>query len=215
MSDNQEWLPEAPDNVGGGGGSSRYDRVSDWNEVQRKVGKKTVTFYERRCRILGPGISGVLAWSTDNKPHRYRSAAEIPADFKFRDNKFQPGKKEQPSEFIAYPAWCYPDFKVIEMAKWGLTSNFRSLAAKQGRPDGYDVVLVKGEDDKGKVFYNVELYVPEDGQVKSPVPDEAKKAYAEAVAAGFDITRLFGGGDPFSGPAATPDAPPAQESVPF
>lgn len=212
MSENDGWLPEAPEVPSSGGG--RYDRIADWVEVPRKVGRKTISFYERRCRILGPGVSGLLAWSTDNKPFRFRPNEKVPADFKFRDNKYDPGKKESPAEFIAYPAWVYPGFKIIELAKFGLTSNFRSLAAKNGRPDGYDIVLVKGENEKGKVFYTCELYVPEDGQVKSPVPAEAAAAYAEAVAAGFDLNRLFDGGDPFSAPAAA-DGAAEQQGVPF
>ena len=75
MSDS--WAPEEPERTGG---TSRFANPKSWLEVRE--GKRI--YQKIRFRILGKAVSGFLAWSADNKPFRFRSEKDIPADFNWR-----------------------------------------------------------------------------------------------------------------------------------
>ena len=75
MSDS--WAPEEQERSSSTG---RFANPKNWLEV--KEGKRT--YQKFRFRVLGPAVSGMVAWSADNKPFRFRSEKDIPADFNWR-----------------------------------------------------------------------------------------------------------------------------------
>lgn len=211
MSEQDGWAPEEPEQRRTSG---RFVQAKNWMEVSEGTGKSRRTFQRFKCRILGKALAGIVAWTADNKPARFKSEADIPEDFNWRlhsDGQHK-GKKEFPKAFWAMPVWDYEvsEVRVWEVTQSGLKDALRSLAANPewGSPLGYDVTVTR----EGKGLNTKYALSP---SPKSAVPVEAAQAWNDAVAAGFDLERLFGGGDPFSGAAAAPDVPPAQESVPF
>lgn len=214
MSEQDGWAPPEPERSST---SSKYVQPKNWCEVTEGSGKSKRSFQRFKFRVLGKAISGFTAWSADNKPSRFKTEAEIPADFNWRlkDDGPHKGKRELPKAFWAFPVWDYEasEVKVWECQQLALKDGIGAYArnADWGSPVGYDLTAErsgKGIDTKYSVV----------ASPKSPVPDDAVKAWNEAVAAGFDITRLFDGGDPFSAPAAEVDVPaPAGhgQQIPF
>lgn len=206
MSDSG-WAPEEPEQRRTSG---RFVQPKNWMEV--KEGKRI--FQKFKCRVLASPVAGVVAWNADNRPSRFKSEAEIPANFNWRLHKDgdHVGKKEFPKTFWAFPVWDYEvsEVRVWELTQAGLRDAFRALAANPewGSPLGYDVTATR----EGKGLNTKYALSP---SPKSAVPVDAATAWNECVAAGFDLNRLFDGGDPFSAPAAAAGDAPAQESVPF
>jgi len=212
VSENDGWAPEEPEQ--GRRTSGRFVQPKNWMEVSEGTGKNRRTFQRFKCRVLGKAVAGVVAWTADNKPARFKSESEIPASFNWRlhgDGQHK-GKKELPKGFWAFPVWDYEvnEVRVWEVTQAGLKDALRALTANPewGSPLGYDLTATR----EGKGFDTKYALAP---SPKSAVPVEAAQAWNDAVAAGFDLERLFSGGDPFSAPAAAAGDAPAQEAVPF
>ena len=207
MSDQNGWAPDEPEQRRTSG---RFVQPKNWMEV--KEGKRT--YQKFRCRILGQAIAGVTVWTADNKPARFKSEADIPGDFNYRlqDKGPHAGKKELPKGFWAFPVWDYEtsEVRVWEVTQAGLKDALRALASNPewGSPLGYDVTATR--DGKG-----LETKYALAPSPKSAVPGDAAQAFVDAVAAGFDLNRLYDGGDPFSAPAAEAPAVSAPVALPF
>lgn len=207
MSEQNGWAPDEPEQRRTSG---RFVQPKNWLEV--KEGKRL--YQKFRCRVLGPAIAGVVAWTADNKPARFKSEADIPEGFNWRlqDKGPHAGKRELPRSFWAFPVWDYEtnEVRVWEVTQAGLKDALRALTGNPewGSPLGYDVTATR----EGKGLETKYALAP---SPKSAVPLEAAGAWNDAVAAGFDLNRLYDGGDPFSAPAAAPAVPATQESVPF
>lgn len=210
MSEQNGWAPPEPERSGGS--SSRFVQPKNWMEVTEGSGKGKRVFQRFKFRILGSAISGFTAWSADNRPSRFRSEKDIPADFNWRLQEKGPhaGKRELPKAFWAFPCWDYEtsEVKVWEVSQAGIRESIGGYARNWGSPVGYDLTVERS----GKGLETKYTVVPSE---KSPVPADAAKAWNECVAAGFDLERLFDGGDPFSAPAAAADAVAEQPGVPF
>lgn len=206
MSEQQNgWAPEEP---ALSKGPSRYVQPKNWLEVTEN--KKKVQVF--RFRVLSHAVAGVVSWGEDGKPYRFRSEADIPADFKPRlqDKGKHKGKPELPKLFWAFAVWDYETalVKVFEMTQQSLRDAIRGYVPTWGPPTKYDIVAKRQMVD-GFWEYSAVNQPPADPDAAAVV------AWNECVAAGFDLSRLFDGGDPFSAPAAAPDAPAAQAEVPF
>lgn len=209
MSEQNGWAPEEPEQRRTSG---RFVQPKNWMEV--KEGKRT--YQKFKCRVLGSAVAGVTVWTADNKPHRFKSEADIPAglDYRLQDKGPHAGKKELPKGFWAFPVWDYEvqEVRVWEVTQAGLKDALRALATNPewGSPLGYDVTATR----EGKGLDTKYALSP---SPKSAVPDAAVVAFNDAVAAGFDLSRLFDGGDPFSAPtaAAGPAAEPTPVQIPF
>jgi hypothetical protein len=211
VSEQNGWAPPEPERSGS---TSRYVQPKNWMEVTEGSGKAKRVFQRFKCRVLGKAISGFTAWTADNKPVRFRAEKDIPADFNWRlkDDGPHKGKKELPKAFWAFPCWDYEahEVKVWEVSQAGIREAIGALARNPewGSPLGYDLTIErsgKGLDTKYAVSPSP----------KSAVDVEAAGAFNDLVAAGFDMERLFDGGDPFSAPAAAPVATETQPVIPF
>lgn len=210
MSESNGWAPDEPERTSS---TSRYVQPKNWMEVTEGSGKSKRTFQRFKFRVLGKAISGVVAWTADEKPARFKSEADIPSDFNWRLHKdgAHAGKRELPRAFWAFAVWDYEasEVKVYEVTQKGLRDAIGAYARKPewGSPEGYDLTIErsgKGFDTKYAVTVSS----------KTPPPEEAVKAYVALVSAGFDLSRLFDWGDPFSAPAAA-DGAAEQQGVPF
>ncbi|HEY6009489.1 MAG TPA: hypothetical protein VIU40_14275 [Geobacteraceae bacterium] len=205
MSEQNGWDAPEPERSKG---PSRYVQPKNWLEV--KEGKKTSQVF--RFRALASPVVGTVVWSAEGKPCRFRSEADIPADFKARlqDKGKHKGKPELPKTFWAFPCWDYEQalVKVYEMTQESLRESIRKIVKQWGPPTEYDLVASREMVDG---FWTYSLV----NQPPKPLDEHASAGWAEAQAAGFDLARLFDGGDPFSAPAAAPDAAAVQATVPF
>lgn len=135
-------------------------------------------------RALDKPIFGFVAWK-DKKVQRRRENTFKPADL-------DAGTKAK--HFWAFPVWNYAAncVQVLELTQSTVQEAIKNLSrnAKWGSPLAYDVVVTA----KGEKMDREYQVVPEP---KSDLPEAAYAAWSEAQLAGFDISRLFDGGDPF------------------
>ena len=210
MADQDGWAPPEPERASL---SNRFVSPKNWMEVTEGSGKGKRVLQRFKCRILGKAISGFTAWSADNKPLRVRAEGDVPADFNWRlkDDGPHKGKRELPKTFWAFPVWDYEtsEVKVWEVSQAGIRDAIGGFARNPdwGSPLGYDITVErtgKGLDTKYAVAPSP----------KTAVPGDAAAAFNDLVAGGFDLDRLFDGGDPFSAPAAEA-VPAAPVELPF
>lgn len=205
MSEQSGWAPEEP---ALSKGPSRYVQPKNWLEVTENKVKVQVF----RFRTLASAIAGVVVWGEDGKPYRFKAEADIPVGFKVRlqDKGKHKGKPELPKLFWAFPVWDYEQalVKVFEMTQQSLRDGIRGYIPEWGAPTGYDLVAKRKMVDG---FWEYSIV----NQPPKPLDENAVTAWSEAQAAGFDLSRLFDGGDPFSAPAPAADAPAVQATVPF
>ena len=146
-------------------------------------------------RVLAPPIRGSLLWITrDGRdvPIRKRegiefSAAELKSAQRGRD-----GKPSPPRHFWAMPVWNLERVQVLEIVQATIQRAIHSLTKnpKWGSPLRYDLV-VERSDATGKTVYVTTPSPPE------PMDAQAEQAWAELQLNGFDLSRLYDGGDPF------------------
>lgn len=170
-----------------------------------------------RFRILSlPPISGLLKWGvapgdTKDRPVRIKLGGQFPDGYTWQANKFNPaGGERKPQYFLAFPIWRY-DNKQVEV--WEVT---QSIVQEQyeasikhpdfGDPLGYDFTLTRS--DKNETTY---LLQP---SPQKPLAAAVQKAWETCQQGGFDLTRLYDGGDPFSGPPVAAVAG-GDEDIPF
>jgi hypothetical protein len=156
-------------------------------------------------RILQAPIFGWQGWKLidgKNTPFRF------PMDQKPTDaSSFKDGKL---THFWAMPVFNFNDGKVevLELTQKSLQEAIETYARSEwGSPLGYNLTVTREGTGRDDTKYSA-INGP-----KSELTPEAAQAWADVQAAGFDITELYRGGEPFepSTAAETPaQAAPAQ-----
>ena len=179
--------------------SDRWVNPKKWEEVTED--KKPVKRF--RFRVLTPVSVGWEVWGTDDKPHRAKTKAEL-ASVELRDDRFNPGKKEQPKETWAVGV-VDVDAQMVKVWTFALATvknAFRSVTAEWGSPFDYDLVCKQGKASDGKTVYSLTVHP----SGKTPLAGAGADEWAAMKAAGFDLEAVWTGGDPF------PSAPAASDS---
>lgn len=143
--------------------------------------------------ILASAIIGWEYWNTAGKPVRLdHEPEETPADIRRNDE----GKPEKIKHFWAFPVWSFEDERVqiLELTQTTIMREITALVKNEewGTPVMAYPITVTREGKKLDTKYTV---TPSPAK---PVSEEVKKAWEETQAKGFDLTRLFEGGNPFS-----------------
>ncbi len=142
--------------------------------------------------ILDSAILGYEYWNLDNKPVRVaEKPTTMPADIRTEDD----GKKVI-KHFWAFPVWNRKAqaVNVLEVTQKTVMGALQNLARsdKWGDPImSYSITVTR----TGKGFETEYNVVP---NPKEEIPAEIVEAWEQVKADGFDITRLFDGGDPFA-----------------
>lgn len=144
---------------------------------------------------LASAIVGYEYWNTEGKPVRLTEKPEtLPADLR---NDPRTGKPESIKHFWAFPVFDYADsrVKVLEITQKGIQTTILEHARNPewGSPVLRYSFTVKRDGDGLDTEYTV-MANPAPVQI----PTEIVTAWEQARADGFDINRLFTGGDPFS-----------------
>jgi|GEM_PF-3562791 len=157
-----------------------------------------------KFRILEKPIFGFEGWKVvDGKdiPMRFKMD-EKPADV----SAFKNG---QLNHFWAMPVWNFNTghVEILSFTQKGIQADIEGYARNEdwGSPLTYNLTVTREGTGRDDTKYST---------VASPhneLPDEAKAAWAEVQANGFNIAELFVDGDPFkpSTPAPAPQAPQA------
>lgn len=149
--------------------------------------------------ILSSALIGWQYWNLDGKPVRVKDEPEnTPADIR-RDKE---GKPERVKHFWAFAVWNYEEEKVqiLEITQSTIMRAVTALVQNDdwGTPIMTYPITITREGKDLTTKYNV---TPSPAK---PVPEEIKKEWAEVLEWGFDLKRLFEGGNPFT--AETPEA---------
>lgn len=158
-----------------------------------------------KFRFLDKPIFGWEAWIVEDgkdKPVRFRFD-EKPVDLR----EF---KRQEVKYFWAMPVWNFQTqaVEVLELTQKTIIKPIEALARNEdwGSPLHYNITVNKEGTTKEDTSYIV------NPSPHSEAPVEARDQFKQLQAEGFDISRLYDGGDPFA-PADTPDVAP--EDVPF
>lgn len=202
MSDAKQYLPEGDDKAPkGGGGSGRY--------MKFKKGEPP-----RKFRVLARPVSGMLKWTADKRPVRVTLGGEFPTGVAWEQEN-RPGKSgDRPAAYFwLAPVWDYGTKQVMvwESTQATIHKALRAYAENEEYGDftGYDVTVTR-DDSADPVTYSVVASPPK------PLAAAVAKAWETCQQGGFDLTRLYDGGDPFSGPAVAAVAGgESDDDVPF
>lgn len=147
---------------------------------------------DHRFRFFGAGITGFEAWTTDNKPLRFRNKpadSDLPANIRVKED----GSTEI-RRFIAGVVYDYENesFKILQLTQKGLMQMlFKHVKDEDyGDPVNYDIKLSR----KGsglQTEYTLTVAPPK------PVAAAIAAAYEELT---VDLQRMFDGDDPFAAP---------------
>lgn len=148
---------------------------------------------DNKFRILDKPIFGYEAWTQpdeenkNGKPVRFKME-EKPVDLR-------PFKEQKLSHFWAMPVWSFnaKSVQVLQLTQKGIQKALEALARNEdwGSPLGYNIT-VKREGEKLETEYFI------NPSPHSEIPVEVVEKFTELKANGFDITRLFSNGDPFT-----------------
>lgn len=144
---------------------------------------------------LASPILGYEYWNTAGKPVRSAEAFdEMPEDIRI-DQKT--GEPEKIKHFWAFPVYdmtptAMVKVKVLEITQKNVMKGLRNLAtnAKWGNPVLKYSITVTRDDSSTPTTYTV---MPN----PTKITEDITNAWERAQANGFDITRLYTGGDPF------------------
>lgn len=159
-----------------------------------------------KFRILQAPIFGWAGWKIvdgKNTPFRF-SMDQKPSD----TSSFKEGKL---NHFWAMPVfnWNTAKVEVLEITQKSIQESIEGYARSEwGSPLKYNLIVTRegtGRDDTKYTTMNAPI---------SELPEEAKQAWAEVQAAGFNILELFKGGEPFEPSAPAPAAPETVEPAP-
>ncbi len=147
--------------------------------------------------VLDSVILGYLYWNKEDKPVRLKERpAAIPEDIRYEtDDQTGQSKPDKIKHFWAFPVWNVAGqcVQVLEITQKGIMGGLQALAQNEKWGDpilNYSITISR----KGQGFDTEYTVVP---NPKEPVPAEILAAWDSVKAAGFDITRLYDGGDPF------------------
>lgn len=155
---------------------------------------------DNKFRVLDKPIFGWLAWKEDSEgkhPVRFTMDAK-PVDL-------HEYAEQRVTHFWAMPVWNIntKSIQVLEITQKSVQKAIEALARNEdwGSPIGYNIT-VKREGEK----LNTEYFI--NPSPHTDLPLEAKQAYDDAKMQGFDIGRLYEGGDPFGASATVEDGEP-------
>lgn len=162
-----------------------------------KTEKQYLSFEEGETEFLplAGAITGYQYWNKAGKPVRSSEAFdEVPDDI--RDGK--DGRPEKIKHFWAFPVWdCSPKavikIKVLEITQKTIMKSILSYTrnAKWGSPV-MKYSLTVNRDESGDITAYTVMANP-----IGDIPNEVVEKWDMAKANGFDLTRLYTGGDPF------------------
>lgn len=143
--------------------------------------------------ILDSAIIGYEYWNISGKPVRiHEMPEEEPQDIRRDDN----GKPEKIKHFWAFPVWNYEDERVqiLELTQTTIMREINALVNNDdwGSPVQSYAITISREGEKLTTKYTV---------TPSPakeIPQEVLNAWEDTKSRGFDLTRLYEGGNPFS-----------------
>lgn len=143
--------------------------------------------------ILDSAIIGFEYWNLSGKPVRVKSEPEeTPVDIRREED----GKPERIKHFWAFPVWNFEDEKVqiLEITQTTIMREITALVKNEdwGSPVMTYAITITREGDKLTTKYTV---TPSPAKA---VAKDVKDEWDEVKAKGFDLNRLFGGGNPFS-----------------
>lgn len=145
---------------------------------------------DNKFRILEKPIFGWEAWTEDAEgkhPVRFKMDAK-PVDLRqYKDQKV--------SHFWAMPVWDFNSeaILVLQITQKTIQQALEGFARNEdwGSPLGYNITVNRKGDTQLTTEYTV---TP---SPHSDVPMDAEDQFASLKAGGFDISRLYTGGDPF------------------
>ena len=147
-----------------------------------------------RVRILAPPIIGWIGWTAARKPLRRPVDPAEPLIPTIDPEEVVVDDKNTIRKFWALPVWDYATkrMKVWEIGQSTIQGPIKELAENPewGDPRRYDLI-VKRTTTGDRTSYTV-MPTP-----KKRADEVIVAAWKEATAAGFDLSRLFAGGDPF------------------
>jgi hypothetical protein len=146
---------------------------------------------DNRFRFLDKPIIGNEYWVTEGKnrkPVRKREGEAI------QTGDIEPG--EDVKHFWAMPVFNYKEkrVQVLELTQKGLLKQIKALSKDEdwGSPLNYDLVVNK-QGEKLDTTYTIQP------KPAKELDEEIVKVWDEVKKAGFDITALYRGDDPFTG----------------
>jgi hypothetical protein len=184
----ESWLPE---NYEVPGGKGRYMRLAAG---------------DNKFRVLDRPLLGYQGWNVDDKGRMH--PVRKPLD------TFEPDEVDLKTvrHFWAMPVFNYSTgaIEVLSITQATVQKAIRQLAFDPdwGSPGRYDIVVSRdgsGLDTK----YSVRPQPPK------PLPADIRDQWREMKSNGFDMTRLFNGGDPFGEQAPQAKQSDEDENLPF
>lgn len=148
---------------------------------------------QNKIWILDSALIGWEYWNVDNKPVRMPDSPEdIPADIRRNED----GEPERIKHFWAFPVWNTKEERVqiLEITQKTIQRAITALVNNEewGSPVQHYPITITREGEKLDTTYNV---------TPSPVremPDEILEEWERVQERGFDLSRLYEGGNPFS-----------------
>lgn len=180
-------------NNGQGGYSDADFLPAGYEPPKQTSGYMSLDDGANKLLILGSAVVGYEYWNTSDKPVRLAvEPEESPADIR-RDKD---GKPERVKHFWAFPVWNFEEERV-QILEITQVSIMRAITALVKNPDWGSPVLtypitISREGEKLKTKYTI---------TPSPAKDidpAIMEAWEETHKKGFDLKRLFTGGNPFS-----------------
>jgi len=163
-----------------------------------KTEKQYLSFEEGETEFLplAGAITGYEYWNEQGKPVRSSEPfEEMPDDIRIGKD----GKPEKIKHFWAFPVWdCSPKatikIKVLEITQKTIMKAILSYTrnSKWGSPV-MKYSLTVNRDESGDITAYTVMANP-----ISEISEEITRKWEEAQVNGFNINRLFDGGDPFS-----------------
>lgn len=147
---------------------------------------------------LASAVIGFLYWTREDKPVRTH---EMPDPALLDDARRDEDGNVEIKHFWAFPVWDYATrkVKVLEITQKGVMKAIRKSAEnpRWGNPVMKYSFTVTKEGEKLNTEYTVQANPSE------PISQDIITAWEDAKSKGFDINRLFTGGDPFSADSAS------------
>jgi hypothetical protein len=143
--------------------------------------------------VLASAIIGFEYWNLEGKPVRLSEKPEEQPDDIRKGND---GKPESIKHFWAFPVWDFKtsQVKILEITQKGIMNAIREYTVNPdwGSPVMQYSFTVKKDGDGLDTEYTIMA------NPKVVVADEIVIAWEDVQSKGFDLNRLYTGGDPFT-----------------
>lgn len=143
--------------------------------------------------ILCSALIGWEYWNVEGKPVRVKEEPKVtPKDIKLDED----GEPTKVKHFWSFAVWNYESKKVqiLELTQSTIMREINALVKNEdwGTPIQTYAITISKEGEKLTTKYTITPSPAKD------LPAEVGKAWEEVQKKGFDLTRLFEGGNPFS-----------------